>query len=111
MANFKSRKVVIVGAGAVGSGFAFALVARDDLRLGLDLQLAQLLAQARHGLLEFHQVEAERGNLLFEARTVDRNLAGGVDERVEQVRAHADHFLRRALEIGVEPNVAICTMS
>ena len=25
MANFKSRKVVIVGAGAVGSGFAFAL--------------------------------------------------------------------------------------
>ena len=25
MANFKSRKVAIVGAGAVGSGFAFAL--------------------------------------------------------------------------------------
>ena len=25
MSNFKSRKVVVVGAGAVGSGFAFAL--------------------------------------------------------------------------------------
>ena len=52
MANFKSRKVVIVGAGAVGSGFAFALAqsgiaeeivlvdANTDLAKGQALDLA-----------------------------------------------------------------------
>ena len=72
-----------------------ALVARDDLRFGFDLELSQLLAQSRDGLVELDEVEAEGRDLLFEARAVDRHLTRIVHERVEQVRTHADHFLRR----------------
>lgn len=45
MSNFKSRKVVIVGAGAVGSGFAFALaqsgVAEEIVLVDVNADLAQ----------------------------------------------------------------------
>src|SRR5581483_10077509 len=74
----------------------FALVARENLRFGFHLELAQLFAQTAHGLLELDEVEAERRDLLLETRAVDRDFTRVVDERIEQVRAHADHFLRRA---------------
>src|SRR5262249_28293884 len=70
----------------------FTLIARQDLRFRFELELAQ----AADRLLEFDEVEAERRYLLLETRTVDRYLAGVVDQRVEKVGAHADHFLRRA---------------
>ncbi len=73
-----------------------ALEARDDLRFRFDFQHAQLAAQTCDGLLEFDQVEAIGRNLLLQARTVDRNFAGVVDEVVEQVGAYADLFLRGA---------------
>jgi hypothetical protein len=73
-----------------------ALETGDDLRFGLDLQHAQLTAQTRHGLLEFHQVEAVTGNLLFQSRTVDGDFAGMVDQVVEQVGADTDLLLRGA---------------
>jgi hypothetical protein len=41
------------------SSSRLALVARDDLRLGLDVEAAQLLAQSRRGLVEFAEVGAE----------------------------------------------------
>ena len=45
MANFKSRKVVIVGAGAVGSGFAFALaqsgIAEEIVMVDVNADLAK----------------------------------------------------------------------
>ena len=44
MANFKSRKVVVVGAGAVGSGFAFALaqsgIAEEIVMVDVNADLA-----------------------------------------------------------------------
>ena len=77
-------------------GLALALVARDDLRLGLDVEAAQLLAQSRRGLVEFAEVGAERTQLLFQAGAVDGDFAGVVDQAVEQVGADAHLFLRRA---------------
>ena len=45
MANFKSRKVVVVGAGAVGSGFAFALaqsgIAEEIVLVDVNADLAK----------------------------------------------------------------------
>ena len=73
-----------------------ALVARDDLRFGFDVEAAQLVAQTRVGLLHFGHRAAERAELLFQARAVDRDFAGVVDQAVEQVGADAHLFLRRA---------------
>ena len=73
-----------------------ALVAGDDLRLGLDVEAAQLVAQTHVGLLHFAHRAAERAELLFQAGAVDRDFAGVVDEPVEQVGADAHLFLRRA---------------
>ena len=46
------------------------------------------------GLLHFDHGAAERTELLFEARTIDRDFAGVVDEAIEQVGADAHLFLR-----------------
>ena len=74
----------------------FALVARDDLRFGFDFELAQLLAQTEHRLIEFLQIEAVSAHLLLETRAVDRHFASVIDEVVEQIGADTDHFLRDA---------------
>ena len=41
-------------------------MARHDLRLGLDLELAQLAARPLHGLLEFFDVKLNGIELLIE---------------------------------------------
>ena len=73
-----------------------ALVAGDDLRFGFAVEAAQLVAQTGVGLLHFGHRRAERTELLLQARAVDRDLAGVVDQAVEQVGADAHLFLRRA---------------
>ena len=72
------------------------MVARDDLRLGFDIKAAQLLAQARGGLVELAKIGSERAQLLFQSRAVDGDLTGIVHQPIEQVGADADLFLRRA---------------
>ena len=55
MANFKSRKVVIVGAGAVGSGFAFALaqsgIAEEIVMVDVNADLAKGLSDPNRWLV------------------------------------------------------------
>jgi len=72
------------------AGFVLALVARQDLGFGFDLEFSQLFAQARDGLVEFDQVEAEVADLLFQARAVDRRFARRIHQRIEQIRTHPD---------------------
>jgi len=72
---------------------ALVLVLVQDLRLGLDLEAAQLLLQARHRARQLAQVEIEAAELLFQARPSDARFAGNVEQLVEQVRVHARHFL------------------
>ena len=64
-------------------------VPMQDLRLGLDLELAQLVFQALNDAAEFRQVEVDRRHLLLEPRAVDAHLARDVQHVVEQVRVHA----------------------
>ena len=51
------------------------LVSCHDLRLGLDLELAQLLSQTCDRLFEFLDVKLDRADLLAQARVVDADLA------------------------------------
>ena len=78
------------------AGRAFALVAGDDLRFRFRVEAAQLVAQTDVGLLHFLRGAAERRQLLFQARAVDRHFAGVVHQAVEQVGADAHLLLRRA---------------
>ena len=81
-----------------------ALVARDDLRFGFDLESAQLVAHAQVGRRQLRDGAAERTELLFEAGTVDRDFTGIVDQAVEQVGADAHLLLR-----GTHADVAVLT--
>ena len=67
---------------------------RLDLRLGLQLDLAHLAAQADHAAGELEQVRLEGAQLAFDARARDGDLAGLVDELVDDVRAYPQHRLR-----------------
>jgi hypothetical protein len=71
---------------------AFLLVAVQDLRLGLDLELAQLLFQARHRARQLAQVEIDRSQLLFESRARNADLAGGIEHLIEELGIHARHL-------------------
>ena len=68
------------------AALAVLLVTEQYLRLGLHLELAQLLAQARHRAPEFRQVELDRGQLLLDAGAEDARLARVVEQVVEQLR-------------------------
>lgn len=66
MANFKSRKVVIVGAGAVGSGFAFALaqsgIAEEITLVDVNTDLAKGQAlDLAHGAPFYRPVSIQSG--------------------------------------------------
>ena len=66
MANFKSRKVVIVGAGAVGSGFAFALaqsgIAEEITLVDINTDLAKGQAlDLAHGAPFYRPVSIQSG--------------------------------------------------
>ena len=69
------------------------LVAVQDLRFGFELELAQLLAQARDRAAEFGEVELDRAHLLLEARAEDADFAGVVEQLVEQVGVDARELL------------------
>src|SRR5690606_33502230 len=62
------------------------LMAMKDLRLGLGLELAELLAQTRDGLTELAQVEVDRVQLLIQPRLEDVDLARAIQQRIEQRR-------------------------
>ena len=68
------------------------LVAVQDLRLGLDLELAQLLLQARHRARQLAQIEFDRAELLLQPRARDADLAGVVEQLIEQLGADARHL-------------------
>ena len=73
---------------------------RLDLRLGLDLDLAHLRAQAYHAAGELEQVCLQRAQLAFDARPRDRHFARFVDEPVDDVGAHAQHRAGAGLHVG-----------
>ena len=81
----------------VAARILLVLMAVEHLRLGLDLESAQLLLETGHGARELRQIEVDGIDLLIEARAEDAHLAGIVQHRVEQVRIHASHLdaLRR----------------
>src|SRR3546814_5808080 len=77
------------------AGFMLALVAGDDLRLGLDVEAAQLVAQTHVGLLHLAHRAAERTQLLLQAGAVDRDLAGVVDQlRSEEHTSELQSLMR-----------------
>ena len=63
------------------------VVSMQHLRLGLNLELAQLLLQAGDGAREFREVEIHQAELLFEARARDAHLTGMVEQFIEQLGA------------------------
>ena len=71
-----------------------------DLRLGLDLDLAYLRAQADHAVGELEQVALERAQLAFDAGARNRHLAGLVDQPIDKIGAHAQHGRSRRLGFG-----------
>ena len=77
----------------VGATGLLFLVPMQDLRFGLELELAQLFLQARDGAAELGEVEIDRADLLLQARAEDADFAGVVEQRVEQVGVDAREFL------------------
>ena len=65
------------------------LQARRDLRVGLQLDVAQLAAQSIQIFREFAQRHAHLRDVALEARTRDRDFAGLVDQAVQQRRLDA----------------------
>ena len=68
------------------------LEAMQDLRFGLELELAELFLEARHRARQFADVEVDGADLLFEARARDARFAGIVEQLVEQFRVDAREF-------------------
>ena len=101
MANFKSRKVVIVGAGAVGSGFAFALaqsgIAEEIVMVDVNADLAKGQAlDLAHGAPFYRPVnihadvapEAYR-NAAIVVVTAGKAQAGPEQSRLELMQINA----------------------
>ena len=74
------------------------LVTMQDLRLRLDFQLAQLVFQARDRAREFTQVELHRTQLLLDPGAGDADLAGAIEQLVQQLGIHA----RQLRSIGLD---------
>ena len=69
--------------------------ARLHLRLGLHLDVAQLLAQAVQVARQIGERAAELAQARVEARTADHHLARLVDQAVQQLRTHAHRLVGR----------------
>ena len=65
----------------------------DLRRLGFDLEVAQLLLQARDGARQLTEVEVDRAQLLLQARAGNAGFTGDIQELVEKVSVDASHFL------------------
>ncbi len=68
---------------------ALFLVAMQDLRFRLELELAQLFLETRDRARQLAHVEVDRADLLLEARTRDARFAGIVEQLVEELRIDA----------------------
>ena len=68
------------------------LVAMQDLRFGLELELAQLFLEARHRARQLADVEVDGADLLLETGARDARLAGIVEQLVEQLGVDAREF-------------------
>ena len=66
------------------------LGARQNLRLRLDFELADLIAETRGVAVELRQVVAQAEDLLFHARARDTDFAGEIHEFVQQTGTHAN---------------------
>ncbi len=64
-------------------------MAMQDLRFGFQLDLAQLILQARDGAAQLGEVELDGADLLFHTRAEDADFAGVVEQVVEQVGVDA----------------------
>ena len=84
----------------VGRGTG-AETAGGDLRLGLDVEHAQLLAQADDGLGHFPELRLQRGVLLLQTRAVDGDLAGLVEHGVQRFHRHAGQLAAHRGLVGV----------
>ncbi|MCY1219018.1 hypothetical protein D9M72_309760 [compost metagenome] len=71
--------------------------ARRHLRFRLDLDFAQLPAQARDVVVQFAQVGAHRLQFAVQACARGADFAGFIDQRVERARLHTH---QRALRLG-----------
>ncbi len=83
------QRVEIFVAGTLG----FGLVAAEDLRLGLGIEAAQLVAHPLDGGFHLAQGKAEVADLLFHAAAEDGGFTGKVDQPFEQLRGHFHQLL------------------
>ncbi|MCY1499574.1 hypothetical protein D9M68_335960 [compost metagenome] len=84
------QRIEVLVAGALG----FGLVAAEDLRLGFDVEAAQLVAHPLDGGFHLGEGEAEVADLLLDPATEDGGLAGQVDQAFQQLGRHLDQLLR-----------------
>src|SRR5258708_9355459 len=82
----------------------FVLVAVQDLRLGFDFEVAQLLFQARDRARQLTEIEVDRAELLLQARAGNAGFAGDVQNLVEKVCADESHFL----PLRASPTITDC---
>ena len=68
----------------IAMAWILVLVSESDLRLRLQFELAQLFAQARNCLRQLAQVEVDGAELLLEPSAEDADLAGVVQQALEQ---------------------------
>ncbi len=68
------------------------LVPVQNLRLGLHLELAQLLLQSRDRARQLPEIEFDRTELLLQPCARDAHLAGAVEQLVEQLGADTRHL-------------------
>ena len=83
------QRVEVLVAGTLGLG----LVAAENLRLGLGIEPAQLVAYAVDGRFHLAEGEADITDLLFDTTAEDRGLTRQVDQPFEQLGRHLDQFL------------------
>ena len=87
----------------VAAARVLVLVPVEHLRLGLDLQSAQLFLEARDGTGQLRQVEVDGRDLLIEAGAKNAHLTRVVEHGVEQFGidpGHLDPFRRGVLAAG-----------
>ena len=83
-----------LGAVAIVPGLRRSLyqAARGNLRLGFDIHLPKLLADAVDRGLHFRELAAGLDVALLKARAIDRHFAGGVEQAVQPLHGHACQF-------------------
>ena len=68
-------------------------MAVHDLRLSLNIELAQLLTQTRDCLFHLLDVELDQVDLLAKPRMINTDFASGVQQILEKIRVDTGEFL------------------